>query len=104
MQADFSKAMTNARLVFCDHAFRKWPEGVSWRNPINRPLFETWSLTLARYDAEDLELRKDAIVAQARSLMTSDFRYLEAITSSTGDVRRVTYRFRLTEQAAGAGK
>ncbi|WP_416481820.1 DUF262 domain-containing protein [Streptomyces sp. CL12] len=104
MQADFSKAMTNARLVFGDHAFRKWPEEVSWRNPINRPLFETWSLTLARYDAEDLERRKGAIVSQARSLMTSDFRYLEAITSSTGDVRRVMYRFRLTEQAAEAGE
>jgi hypothetical protein len=104
LRADFSKAMTNARLVFGDHAFRKWPEGVSWRNPINRPLFETWSLTLARYGAEDLERRKNAIVAEARRLMTRDISYLDAITSSTGDVNRVTYRFRATAKAAEAGK
>ncbi|MFJ8019739.1 DUF262 domain-containing protein [Streptomyces sp. NPDC096311] len=104
LMADFSKAMTNARLVFGDHAFRKWPEGVSWRNPINRPLFESWSLTLARYDPEDLERRKDAIVAEARSLMTRDIYYLDAITSSTGDVSRVVYRFRATAKAAEVGR
>jgi hypothetical protein len=104
LQAEFSRGMTNARLVFGEHAFRKWPEGVTWRNPINRPLFETWSLVLARYDADDLRGRKDAIVAQARSLMTHNFTYLDSITSSTGDVNRVLYRFLATEQAAEAGK
>ncbi|MFI7497446.1 DUF262 domain-containing protein [Streptomyces sp. NPDC049687] len=102
--ADFSRAMTNARLVFGDYAFRKWPEGGTWRNPINRPLFETWSLTLAHYDAKDLERRKNAIVAEARRLMTRDISYLDAITSSTGGVNRVTYRFRATAKAAEAGK
>jgi hypothetical protein len=101
---DFNKAMINAQLVFGEHAFRKWPEGVSWRNPINRPLFETWALTLARYDAEDLERRKDAIVAEARSLMTRDIFYLDSITSSTGDSRRVMYRFHATAKAAEAGR
>ncbi|MEU1516886.1 DUF262 domain-containing protein [Streptomyces sp. NPDC005811] len=101
---DFAKGMTNSRLVFGDHAFRKWPEGVSWRNPINRPLFETWALTLARYEAKDLERRKDAIVAKARRLMSRDISYLDAITSSTGDTRRVIYRFDATAKAAEAGK
>ncbi|MFG2935039.1 DUF262 domain-containing protein [Streptomyces sp. NPDC048282] len=100
----FHKAMINARLVFGEHAFRKWPEGVSWRNPINRPLFETWAITLTQYDAKDLEHRKDAIVAEARSLMTRDIGYLDAITSSTGDIGRVLYRFEATARAARAGK
>lgn len=100
----FCKAMVNARLVFGDQAFRKWSWESSGRNPINRALFETWSITLADYEAADLEQRREAIVDAARDLMTGDYRYLEAITSSTGDVRRVMYRFEATAKAAGAGK
>jgi len=104
LQSDFRKAMTNARLLFGDYAFRKWPEGVTGRNPVNRALFETWSLTLVRYKAEDLVRRKDDIVAAARNLMTNDLAYLDAITSSTGHVRRVQYRFQATAEAAEVGR
>ncbi|MFH7339133.1 DUF262 domain-containing protein [Streptomyces sp. KHY 26] len=100
----FRKAMVNARLVFDEQAFRKWPLGSSGRNPINRALFEAWSITLAKYEAEDLERRREAIVDAARFLMTNDYQYLEAITSSTGDVRRVMLRFDVTAQVAEAGK
>ncbi|WP_324786282.1 hypothetical protein [Streptomyces sp. H51] len=87
-----------------DQAFRKWPLESSGRNPINRALFETWSITLAKHDATDLERRREEIVALARERMTHDYRYLEAITSSTGDVRRVMYRFDATAEIAEAGK
>jgi len=100
----FRKAMLNARLVFGDQAFRKWPLDSSGRNPINRALFEAWSITLAGYEATDLEQRREAIVDAARFLMTKDYQYLEAITSSTGDVRRVMLRFDVTAQVAEAGK
>ncbi|MET9656215.1 DUF262 domain-containing protein [Streptomyces sp. NPDC006510] len=96
----FRKAMVNARLVFGDQAFRKWPLRQSGRNPINRALFEAWSITLAEHEAADLERRREEIVAFARELMTHDYRYLEAITSSTGDVRRVMYRFEATARIA----
>ncbi|MCI0384150.1 DUF262 domain-containing protein [Streptomyces sp. CNQ085] len=102
--AAFRKAMLNARLVFGDQAFRKWPLDSSGRNPINRALFEAWSITLAKYETEDLERRREAIVDDARLLMTNDYRYLEAITSSTGDVRRVMLRFDVTAQVAEAGR
>lgn len=102
--AEFRAAMKKAYLVFADHAFRKWPYGVDGRNPINRALFEAWSIVLNRYEEEDLVARKSAIVAAARELMTGDHRYLEAITASTGDVRRVRYRFDATAEAAEAGK
>ncbi|MEU5086173.1 DUF262 domain-containing protein [Streptomyces sp. NPDC021356] len=100
----FRKAMVNARLVFDEQAFRKWPLDSSGRNPINRALFEAWSITLAKYETEDLGRRREAIVDAARFLMTNDYQYLEAITSSTGDVRRVMLRFDVTAQAAEAGK
>ncbi|MBQ0987719.1 DUF262 domain-containing protein [Streptomyces sp. F63] len=103
LKSAFEKAMRNARTVFAEYAFRKWPLGVSGRNPINRALFETWSITLADSDPEDLERRRKDIIRAARELMTNDYRYLEAITSSTGDVRRVLYRFEATARAAEAG-
>ncbi|WP_225849387.1 DUF262 domain-containing protein [Streptomyces sp. HPF1205] len=98
--AAFRKAMVNARLVFGEQAFRKWPLESSGRNPINRALFEAWSITLARYEARDLERRREAIVDAARWLMTNDYQYLEAITFSTGDVRRVMLRFGITAKVA----
>ncbi|CAM5679802.1 hypothetical protein SCALM49S_10240 [Streptomyces californicus] len=36
--------------------------------------------------------------------MAIDYRYLDAITSSTGDTRRVMYRFEATAEAAEAGR
>ncbi|MFG2565093.1 DUF262 domain-containing protein [Streptomyces sp. NPDC048567] len=101
LMAAFRKAMVNARLVFGDQAFRKWPNGSYGRNPINRALFETWSIALAEYEAADLEQRRDAIVTSARKLMTSDYLYLDSITSSTGDVRRVLFRFEAAARIAG---
>jgi hypothetical protein len=99
----FRAAMSNAYLVFGEHTFRKWPQGVDWRNPINRALFETWSIALAPYDPADLERRRDDIVAAARDRMTRDIAYLDAITSSTSDRRRVDYRFRAAAEDAKAG-
>ncbi|GGK73323.1 DUF262 domain-containing protein [Streptomyces flaveus] len=99
----FRAAMSNAHLLFGEYTFRKWPEGVTWRNPINRALFETWSIALAPYDPADLEGRRTAIVAAARRRMSRDIDYLDAITSSTSDRRRVDYRFRAAAEDAKAG-
>jgi hypothetical protein len=53
-------------------------------------------------DPDDLGLRKQAIVEAVRQRMTHDFRYLEAITSSTGDRRKVAYRFDAARKDAAA--
>lgn len=100
----FDNAMLNSWIVFDTHAFRKWPLGQSRNNPINRPLFECWSLTLAGYDAVDLQARKIHIVNAARQLMTHDQEYLDATTTSTGDPRKVRSRFTKTKIAAEAGR
>ncbi|MGW6390660.1 DUF262 domain-containing protein [Streptomyces sp. NPDC055103] len=106
LMSDFRRAMENARVVFGDQAFRKWPKGPEGmgKYPINRALFEAWAITLVDYEAGDLEERADFIVESARSLMTRDYRYLESITSSTGDTKRVIYRFRATAEAAEASR
>lgn len=100
----FRQAMSNAYLVFGEHTFRKWPKGSEGRNPINRALFETWSIALAHYTPEELKRRRSAIVEAARERMTEDIDYLDAITSSTTDRRRVVYRFDAAAEDAEASE
>ncbi|WP_371633117.1 DUF262 domain-containing protein [Streptomyces sp. NBC_01259] len=106
LEAAFERAMTHAYLVFGEHAFRKWPEGDDYRRPINRAIFESWSMALADPDCTtaDLITRRTAIVKAARERMTTDVAYLNAITSSTADRFRVDYRFKAAVADAGAGR
>jgi hypothetical protein len=67
-------------------------------------LFEAWSNVLGRYEREDLERRKEAIVKAARDLITGSQKYIDAITTSTGDPKKVVLRFTETESAAQAGR
>ncbi|MEN3536059.1 DUF262 domain-containing protein [Microbispora sp. ZYX-F-249] len=92
LRAEFVEAMTMARKVFGDNAFRKWPWNATSRYPVNRALFESWATALAAHP-EAIDGREETIVRRARDLMTNDGFYLEAITTSTGDVRKVRYRF-----------
>ncbi|MFC1431169.1 DUF262 domain-containing protein [Streptacidiphilus sp. N1-3] len=105
LEAAFERAMTHAYLVFGEHAFRKWPKGDDYRRPINRAMFESWSMALADpdYTTTGLRERRTAIVGAARERMTTDFSYLNAITSSTADRYRVDYRFKAAAADAGAG-
>lgn len=99
----FRLAMINSYEVFGAHAFRKWPHGIEWLSPINRPLFETWSVILSQYETVNITARKKKIETIAREWMTNDQDYISAITSSTGDPRKVRYRFERTKVAAEAG-
>lgn len=103
LERAFEVAMENAYLLFGEHAFRKWPRGAAGRSPINRALFETWSVALADWRADDLVPRREAIVAAVRTRMADDIDYLNAITSSTADRRRVAYRFEAATRDLRAG-
>lgn len=98
----FLLGMRNSYEVFRDHAFRKWPLGAKSRNPINRPLFETWSYVLSRHNPEDIARRAAAIADAARRMMTTEQDYIDAITTSTGDPNKVALRFERAERAAKA--
>ncbi|GAA3460622.1 DUF262 domain-containing protein [Saccharothrix longispora] len=89
----FRTAMGNAAAIFGGHAFRKWPEGSDYRSPINKALFESWAVALADLPTTEAGKRAEGIVARARSLMSHDRRYVDSISVSTGDARKVAYRF-----------
>ena len=67
LESAFLKAMANVYLIFGENSFRKWPLGATGRSPINRALFETWSIAAAPYDAQDLVQRRDDIVERPAS-------------------------------------
>ena len=95
----FKRALKNAHRVFGEHAFRKWPHGGDYRrSPINRALFESWSVALSEITWTDLKPSSAEIVARARERMTTDADYIASISVSTGDPRRVAKRFAVARE------
>lgn len=95
---DLERAMINARVIFGDHAFRKWPTTSEHKSPINRALFESWGVVLADFEQDALEKARDKVVAKARKAMTDNVEYISSISSSTADARRVRMRFSIPRQ------
>jgi hypothetical protein len=95
---DFEAAMSNATLVFGDHAFRKWPTTSERYSPINRALFESWAVVLADFDQDTLTPIVSEIVAESRAAMSTDPDYIASISSSTSDARRVEKRFAVPQR------
>ena len=89
------QAMQRAANVFGDHAFRKWPAGDDKRRPLNRPLFECWTVILALAGPITSE-QSVAIRDAARTAMTTDDRYQRSITGGTGKPEQVKARFHAT--------
>ncbi|MCG5457085.1 DUF262 domain-containing protein [Micromonospora sp. PSH03] len=93
LRQDFKQAMTISHEVFGEHAFRKWPLKRDNLSPFNRALFESWSVALADLNTRTASRVREQIIERARSSMSADAEYITAITTSTGDARKVRYRF-----------
>lgn len=89
---DFDQAMKSAVIVFGKYAFRKYPGWAKVRGPLNRALFESWSVALADYAPSTLMPHGPAIMAATRKRM-EDYQYNTATTQGTGDPRKVKLRF-----------
>ena len=98
LAVDLERAATNANQLFGEHAFRKWRLEEEVKNPINRPLFESWAVVLADFTWEELEPHQAAIVKSARKKMTSDAKYIDAISTGTGDPAKVKLRFEVARK------
>ena len=92
----FERGLTLAHKVFGRYAFRKWPAGQPRLAPINRGLFEAWTVELARTDQAVVRENSDSIRDLARERMASDTEYMQSVSSATGNVRAVQIRFHKT--------
>lgn len=90
----FNRAMIAAREIFDNRAFRK-PNDSGRRSPVSKALFEVWAVNLDRCSDDEIEVligRSDTLENKFQELM-DDTEFVIAISYSTGDPRRVKYRF-----------
>lgn len=102
LRHQFERTMIIARNLFGADAFRKrYSEGAS-RQPINKPLFESWSVNLSQLSDEQIQVlkqRKALLREKFIALMNDPTRkFNEAISLATGDPKKVRLRFEAIEQ------
>ena len=79
--------MEYAPRVFKNIAFRKYSAPGEYRRPINRGLFETESVALARrskLELEQLSQRADLVIQKFGTAFDSDRTFQEALLYATG--------------------
>ncbi len=96
----FLKAMLAAYAIFDTDAFRKRYKIGTSRYPINKALFESWSVNLGQLSEEQIHIlieRKNMLQERFIGLMnTRDFN--EAISQGTNDIKKVHRRFKSIQQ------
>lgn len=109
LQLDFDKSMQAARKIFGPQAFRKRYKKRQYRTlPINRGLFETWSVELSKCNKKQLDtLIKHRAIIKERviQLMTGNylpsgvqkekFTFEQSISEHTFNSNRVFFRFKV---------
>jgi hypothetical protein len=96
IEKDFVKAMKAAYSIFTNDAFRKRYHKSEKRKPLNKALFDSWSVNLAKLSDEELVTlvsEKDKLKNRFIEIMNSDERFQSSISSATGDLKAVKKRF-----------
>lgn len=98
---DFRRAMRAASDIFGKDAFRKRYDPNRAQHPINKALFEVWSVGLARRSDEEISViveNRKTVIDEFSSLLKNDRAFHQAISDSTGSPGRVNKRFRTIEK------
>jgi len=98
---DFIKAMKAAYEIFSNDAFRKRYHKSDKRRPLNKALFDTWSVNLSKLNdeqAQNLIIKKDKVRNKFIEVMNLDKDFERAVSSATGDLRSVQKRFKTVKE------
>ena len=96
IKSNFVKSMKLAKTIFNNWAFRKSDKYPEKRKPINKALFEVWSVSLAKLndiDRSKLSEKNEMIFEESINLIKNDSNFFASITTSTGNKSSVNYRF-----------
>ena len=99
LRSAFRRAMRLASALFGPEAFRKPQRNMRSRSLVNKPLFESWSVNLARIPKDQnqiLQKRKEDVREGFRRMM-NDEAFVESITFGTQTTRQVRMRFQRVE-------
>ena len=94
-RATFNTTMDTAYIIFEDDAFRKRYSPDDYRNPINRALFESIAVNLAKLDPNQrtcLIKKREAVKTRFLQLMR-DPEFESAVSVATSDPKKIRYRF-----------
>lgn len=100
LEQRFINSMRNAIAIFGDDAFRKRYNPNDKKNPINKALFETWSVVLGvleKSQAEKLIKHKDYLIDLFSTELNTNTQFEKSITSSTSKKTMVITRFSAIE-------
>lgn len=96
MKYDFIESMKLAKVIFGEWAFRKADKYPVKRKPINKALFEVWSVVLAKIKEDERKKvvqNRSFVFNEFVNLIRSDQLFFDSITNSTSNKGSVTYRF-----------
>jgi|GEM_PF-585412 len=93
----FTQTMHKAEAVFGDYAFRKIYQRGGQKYPINKALFEVWSVSLMKYDMKYLKISKDEIIESFAEILNTDAEFAKSISQGTGSANKVRKRFSTIE-------
>ena len=101
LKDNFMDAMRLAHKIFGKFAFRKVFDVNERRKPINKALFEVWSVSLAKLTKKERAIvleNSNKVFEDFILLMIYDENFKSTITSATGNKTRITYRFYKIEE------
>jgi hypothetical protein len=101
LRDDFNRAMNAAHIIFGEHAFRKLYPGQVRRSPINKALFETVSVNLAKRTDRALHVlfeRGPQVMSNLSALLVTNPAFERAISVGTGDIGKVRLRFAVIDK------
>lgn len=102
IRAAFYRALAAAPRIFGPHAFRKYFEPNQYRSPINRGLFETETVVLARRSPEELNTlaaRQDRVLKKFSDLFLNHYEFGRALLYATGRGSSSNLRLAIVDQA-----
>ncbi|MCK5245247.1 MAG: DUF262 domain-containing protein, partial [Desulfobacterales bacterium] len=101
LEDSFVRSLNASSDIFGIYAFRKQYRKNTGRNPINKALFETWTVNLSNLDnvqLKELKGKKEELVNGFIELMNSTSGFDDAISQGTGNVAKVDLRFSKIEE------
>ncbi len=100
IKSKFLYIMKVAAEIFGRDAFRKIYNAKTTRNPINKALFEAWSVSLYKLRCEEIELlklRRDSLISKIKDL-TDQKKFDDSIYKITGNLKDVLRRVNYIER------
>lgn len=98
IENNFKKAMVAAWEIFEINAFRKVSQNQKKKFPINKALFEVWSVNLSLLSDEQLDIlkqHKEQLIEKFRNYVDDDREFLTSISQAA---EKIEYRFKIIEK------